>query len=308
MAVANPITPAERIAFRDAFQQGWLRVDQQSESRLDQYCRTDPIALDARYAYFDVYSPRDPVPKLAVAEPTPNRKGKSGRRRAAVVPWHDGEIFDPDELRKVANNPRPQMIIESKSGFMRQKDRNIIAAGLGTAYDLSINPNDPNDLGQAVPVPLPAAQKILYGTTGLTVAKLRAAKVMFDRAEVPEGPDNRIAVVASKQIDDLLADNTVTSSDYNTIRALVRGDVDTFVGWKFVRVELLPIFINGADTVRQAMFMSRGSIGYYGTAIPTVQMGLLPTHSFTEQLYLHMQLGSTRTQDYKVIEVQCKEA
>ena len=36
------------------------------------------------------------------------------------------------------------------------------------------------------------------------------------------------------RIEALLGDTSVTSSDFNTVKALVQGDVDTFMGFKFI--------------------------------------------------------------------------
>lgn len=306
MSVSAPITPAERIAFRDAFSAAWIFQAQQRESRLREYARRDPIAQDARYAYFDVFGKRDPVPKTQVAEPTPNRKSSAGRRRASLTPWHDGEVFDRDEIRKMAKKPQSAFLAASMAGFMRQVDRTILAAAVGTAYDLTINPNDPTDLGSALAVPLPSAQKIVHGSTGLSIAKLRAAKKLMDQNEVEE--EGRWAAVTATQLDNLLGTTEVTSADYNTVKALVRGEIDTFLGWKFRRTELVPSFIDsGPVTIRQCVFGSRDAIGWYGDERPTTEMGPRVDLSFTEQFYLHMNQGAVRLEDYRIIEVQCKE-
>jgi len=67
--------------------------------------------------------------------------------------------------------------------------------------------------------------------TGLSVAKLRAIKKMFVQREADE---TIYIAIDGEGLDDLLAATEVTSTDYNAVKALVQGDVDTFLGMKFI--------------------------------------------------------------------------
>lgn len=68
--------------------------------------------------------------------------------------------------------------------------------------------------------------------SNMTVAALRSAKKDLDDADVPE--TDRYIVATYSQQSNLLSETEVTSSDYNTVRALVMGEVDTFLGFKFI--------------------------------------------------------------------------
>lgn len=70
--------------------------------------------------------------------------------------------------------------------------------------------------------------------TGLNVAKLRLAKKFLDDREVDEM--DRYAVIDANGLSQLLAETEVTSSDYNSVKALVQGDVDSFLGFKFITI------------------------------------------------------------------------
>jgi len=67
--------------------------------------------------------------------------------------------------------------------------------------------------------------------TGLNVAKLRAIKKMFVAREADE---TIFIAMESEGLDDLLADSTLTSSDYNTVKALVNGEINQFLGMTFI--------------------------------------------------------------------------
>ncbi len=79
-----------------------------------------------------------------------------------------------------------------------------------------------------------AATSIAVGTTNLTVAKLRTARTLFGTKEVPKG--ERVILCHSENMESLLAETEVTSSDFNQVKALVQGDLDTFLGFKFVEI------------------------------------------------------------------------
>jgi hypothetical protein len=68
--------------------------------------------------------------------------------------------------------------------------------------------------------------------SGLNIEKLAAAGSELDDNEVPE--EGRIMVASSKSKWTLLQETEVGSSDYNTVKALAHGEIDTFMGFKFV--------------------------------------------------------------------------
>ena len=62
----------------------------------------------------------------------------------------------------------------------------------------------------------PSGQKIALGSAGLTIAKLVTAKKLLDAQSV-DPSIKRYIVVSPEQIEDLLNNTTVTSSDFNTV-------------------------------------------------------------------------------------------
>lgn len=74
------------------------------------------------------------------------------------------------------------------------------------------------------------------GSTGsnsnLNVGKLRAAKKYLDSKNVPM--EGRSIVIHANNLSALLGLTSVTSQDFNTVKALVNGELDTFLGFKFI--------------------------------------------------------------------------
>lgn len=71
-------------------------------------------------------------------------------------------------------------------------------------------------------------------STGMNVDKLLAVKEWFDDAEVPD--EGRHIAMNSNGFKSLLGETQVTSSDYNTVQALVRGEINTYLGFTFHKI------------------------------------------------------------------------
>lgn len=76
---------------------------------------------------------------------------------------------------------------------------------------------------------------VAAGGTNLTVAKLREASKFLNDAGVQSS--DRHILVSADGLESLLGEEEATSSDYNVIKSLVQGEIDTFVGFKFHIIE-----------------------------------------------------------------------
>ena len=75
------------------------------------------------------------------------------------------------------------------------------------------------------------ASSIGGANTNLNVAKLREAAAKLNAKNVPMS--DRHIIIHANNLSSLLAETAVTSSDFNTVKALVQGEIDTFMGFKF---------------------------------------------------------------------------
>ena len=80
----------------------------------------------------------------------------------------------------------------------------------------------------------------------LSVARVLEVKKMLDNAGVPD--TGRVYVVGASAMSGFLADTKVSSSDYNSVKALVQGQVDTFIGFKFIQVPDSYLTLNTTPT------------------------------------------------------------
>ena len=76
------------------------------------------------------------------------------------------------------------------------------------------------------------ANSIGGSNTNLNVAKLRATKKALDAKNVPA--DGRCFIIHANSLDSLLGETEVTSSDFSSVKSLVQGEGDTFLGFRFI--------------------------------------------------------------------------
>jgi len=160
---------------------------------------------------------------------------------------------------------------------------------------------------------LPAGQKIAEGGTGLTLAKLLSTKELLDAAEVQSDPGqdatgqgetpSRVLVCSSKQLTNLYGTTEIKSVDYNSVKALANGSVDTFLGFKFIRSERLA----KSGTTRFAAAWCKPCVRLgIGKDIVT-SLDKMPGKNMAVQVYARESIGAVRVEDEGVVEIGCFE-
>jgi hypothetical protein len=234
---------------------------------------------------------------------TPLIETKFDRRMISLITSDWGDLIDREDKLNMLSDPTSVYVLNASYALGRKKDQRIIEAALGSAY--SGNKGDQK-------VPLPEEQKIATNFVeggapadcGLTIDKLRMARQILDDADVDDD-EEQFCVVSARQIHDLLKTTEVTSEDYNTVRALVDGKINTFMGFKFKRVSssLLPRLGNNRNVFCFAksglLFASAGDIK---TDITTRADKRMAT-----QVYASISCGAVRLDEKKVIQISCKE-
>jgi hypothetical protein len=70
--------------------------------------------------------------------------------------------------------------------------------------------------------------------TNMNLAKLLAAKKAMDAKNVPA--EGRCMIIHANNLSALLDETELTSSDFATVKALSTGEIDTFLGFKFITI------------------------------------------------------------------------
>lgn len=206
--------------------------------------------------------------------------------------WAD-MIDDQDKLRMLID-PTSPYAVNGAYALGRSMDQLIINAALGTAKT-----GENGDTNTAFAT---ATQQIAVAASGLTVAKLRAAKKIFMRNEVDVAMDPLYMAVTATQLDNLLGTTEVTSADYNSVKALVQGQVDSFMGFKFIHTELLGV--DGSGDQRVIAWAKSGiHLGIWNDI--NTKISERADKSYANQVYVKGTFGATRVDEKKVVEILC---
>lgn len=296
-----------------------MHLSQQKGSKLQDKVRKESQAADA--AFYDRIGAVEASLKSSRHADTTYSDTPHSRRKVTLADYFYADLVDKEDKIRVLNSPESEYVTAAVNALGRKKDDVIIAAALGTAY---------SGVDGATSVVLPAAQKIAAfdgsTTTGvnLNVKTLRAVKGKFDAADVDESI-KRFFAITSYQLQSLLAQTEITSGDYNSIKALVQGDVNTFMGFEFVRTERLARSgsdvsyvvtsgVTGSGTGTITAANSRRCIAWAQDGILLAiakdimaKIDVLPMKHYATQVYASLHLGATRMEEEKVVEVICSE-
>lgn len=227
----------------------------------------------------------------------------AGRRWIDLTDFDWADYVDSFDKLKVLEDPTNKYVMAGTAAANRRKDKVIIDAALGSARETT-------GYGTGIVTTmaaLPAAQKVLHAGTNVTLAKIRTAKEILDAAEAgssEEGGERTLAITAN-QLNVLLGDSQLTSSDYNSVKALVDGNVNQFLGFIWKRVQSLPKTAGG---VRSCIAYAKEAMGLgVGEATNTDVSQRKDKRGLPWQVYIKMSMGAVRGLDAGVVEIQGQE-
>lgn len=265
---------------------------QQKQSRFEQMVRVENQS--AQYEFFEQIGPVSAQPWGPRHGDTPLMETPHMRRRVGIFPWIWAELIDnPDRVRTLIE-PTSPYAMNAVMAFNRRKDDVILAAMVGTAM---------TGHNGETPIELPASQKQTL-TTGLTIEALLEMKTELWNDDIEDDEQLSIACTPN-QIADLLRATEVRNADYNTVRALAAGDVDTFMGFNFIRTTRLPtVPVDAADLtkgykVSAVAFLKSGVLMSKGEEI-TVKIGERSDKKYSTQVFVSMDIGGVRMDEKKV--------
>ena len=130
-----------------------------------------------------------------------------------LADYNAAEYSDIFSQAKVNFDERQELVQVVAGAMGRRQDQMILDALNGSSTSLTVA----NSIGGA--------------TTNMNIAKLREAKRLLDKGNVP--PDGRHIIIHANGLSNLLSETSVTSSDFNSVKALVQGEINTYLGFTF---------------------------------------------------------------------------
>lgn len=236
--------------------------------------------------------------KSGVNPSTPANDPVLSRTKIDMATYNDARMFDRSLLLQELSDPLSMSGICVQSSVGKKIDEVIYSALGGTAYR--------GETGSTA-VSFPSSQTISADfevedtNTGLTVAKIRRAGKLMDAAGVDF--NDRTIVAGATEKEQLLGTTQVTSADYNSVRALVSGDVDTFLGFKFV---FLPDgIISVTSNIASCYAFQRTGLCFGMLEDLFLQVDERKDKSYSKQIYYEMSCGAARLEEAKVVKILC---
>lgn len=269
----------------------------------------DKVRNESQSAKFDFYDKINATAAQKVTERhgnTPLVDTQHARRRCGLVDYDWADLIDKADKLRLLEDPTGPYTMNAVMALGRSKDDEIIAGAFASVAT--------GETG-ATPVAMPTStdtnvvavnyvESGAAANSGLTIAKLRRAKYFLDRYQ-NDPSEERFIALGAKQVMDLLRTTEVTSADYNTVRALVEGKIDTFMGFKFVQTERL--LVDGSSYRRLLCWVKSGLL--LATA-QEVEVDIAPRKDKRNatQVYVCGSFGSIRMDEGKVVEILASEA
>lgn len=289
---------------------------QQKGSRLRSMVRSETQV--GKSAFWDQIGKAVAQKKLSRHSDTPQIDTPHARRRTTLVDYEYADLIDNEDKIRTLIDPTNDYVLAAVWALGRAMDDEIILAADGLSYA-----GEEGSTSIALPNSQKVASVAAAAGANLNVQALRRSKKILDGNDVDESQP-RFCALQSSQLENLLSETQVTSSDFNTVKALVMGEVDTFLGFKFMRLERLQtqsgalafntslgtVGAGGgdADGYRKALCWAKDGILLAMGKDISARISERDDKSYATQVYASMGLGAIRMEEEKVVQVLCNEA
>lgn len=302
-------------AFVQQFTQGIFIQAQQKGSKLKPYVRSEDI--QGKSKAFDRIGSVEMQEKVGRHSDTQHTDTPHSRRWCFLRDFVWSDLIDDEDKVRVLNEPTSEYVMVAMWAAGRKMDDHILDAA-----DAVIKTGEDADGTASLPTGQKYAANDGAAFTNLTVDTLIKMNEIFDENEIDENMERHIAVSA-KQVTSMLNDDRITSSDYNTVKALVEGKINQFMGFTFhklQRVKKQTAALSGNPATGAvgsgagSLLNARKVVAWVQPAIilgvgqsPKGRISELPTKNYSTQAFVSMSLGATRMEDEAVVVAYCTE-
>jgi len=255
--------------------------------------------INGKNAFFDQVGVTAAQIRTSRHGDTPQIDTPHSRRRLSLADYEWADLVDDVDKVRMLVDPTSSYAKAAAAAMNRSIDDVII-----TAMNASAN----TGVAGGTSTDLPSTQKTATSdqSDGLTIAKLLSAKKIMDNNDVDPSL-KRYIVCGPQQISDLLGTTSVTSADFNTVRALSTGEVNSFLGFEFIMsTRLNKDATNTTDRLVFAYTEDAIKLGI-GKDI-AAKISERADKSYSTQVYYCMSLGAVRMEEKKVVQIPCHEA
>jgi len=279
-------------AFVQQYSANVQMLSQQMGSRLRDAVRVENIT--GKNAFFDQVGVATAQLRTSRHADTPQIDTPHARRRVSLADYEYADLIDDQDKVKMLIDPTSSYAMAAASAMGRAMDDVIITAALGTAYT--------GETG-STSTSFSSDNQIANGSADMSVAKLIQAKKLLDLGDVDPSIPRYIAV-GPNQVEALLNTTSVTSSDFNTVKALVQGEVDTFMGFKFIVSNRL----SKSGNIRSCFAWAEDGLALGIGKDINARIDERADKGYSTQVYYCMSVGATRMEEAKIVQIDCDES
>lgn len=292
------------------------QLSQQKGSRLASLVRNETFTGKAEF--FDRLGLATAQDKVGRNSDTPNLDLAHSRRMVTSLTREWGTLVDKKDKVQNIHMPENEYAIAAQNALGRKMDEVIIKAAFGSA-PTGEDGSGTQSLGTGQKVAAVASAALDYANP----QAIRKAKLLMDKAEVV---GTRYLVHGADFLEALLSQTVVTSVDYNTVKALVSGELDTWLGFKFIHSEIVSGMTASAldvDTFKYdtgtGLYNASGTVlgATDKVALAFVGDGLIfgknplalarvderSDKSYSTQVYAAMDFGAVRMEEAKCVQI-----
>ena len=271
----------------EAFKDEMWHLAQQKGSKLRAKVRTRTVTGDATYA--ERLAASDPVEKTTRHQTTPLLDLQHSRRKITMTDWLWNDLVDAEDKRRMLVDPVSAYTTNAGYSMGRKWDDLIIAAAVGSSYD-----------GTGTEVVFDTTnQQIAADAVGMTISKLTEAKYILDSNDVEQM--DRCIVISPQELQSLLNTTEITSSDYNSVKALVKGEISTFLGFDFIVTTRL----TDDATNRNCFAFQKSAMLLAINKDTEIRRDERPDLSYALQVFARFTANAGRIDDAGVVSILC---
>lgn len=281
-------------AFKREVMDSFILLSQQMMSKFNGKVRRDPD-LNGKSLYFDRLGEVAMQKRVGRHQQTQYQDTPHSRRILTPEIYDGADLIDSNDKLKAIADPTSDYAKLFVAGANRKMDDLIIAAATGSAY--SVDEDE-----ATTEVTLPAAQQISDGGNGMTLDLITETLEKFHDADV-DFSEPKYFAIGPQQLRNMLNLEKLTSADYQQVQALVRGQINNALGFEWIVTTRLD---NSAGP-RKCFAWCRNGIGLGVFDDIKTRVDELPTMNYSTQVWVSMEMGATRIEDEKVVQVSCTE-
>ena len=307
--------------FVDEFHDDLYHVCQQTESKFKQAARVEYGLIAAEDKAFDMMDAFTLTEKSGYSPDTPSIDPATQRRWVTTTPYHNSVPFDRDADLSIKLSPTGDFVTAFKRAINRKFDDIVLACFEGTVYSgrrrgstITWASQDGNIKYTAENTGRTIAYNCSSGNcsaadTGMTTEKIELAHEYWAFNDVDDNIPKWCAI-SPRQATNLWGQEQYVNRDYSSGEPLMTGYIRrNWMGINWIVSSKITLGSSndvdaGADVYECWAWAQDGIILGIADEL-TIEITTLPTKSYAQQVYVHMNAGAMRMDEDKIIKIEC---